>query len=348
MNPLLFRQPPPFEYKALDFFSDHRHLRTNASDFLHVDDLHEWINNTLVLISTLPMIVLIRVRKHSFTHGFRDYPRFRLCTFTSFAGSILTLNRPCNLLDRSTSKVNSIQLNKYIKNFLLNHTNILFRFDFAPRTILPDDCFNIFTGFYMEGYPEVDGNFEDTLIYKHLAHVFNSDDDELNKFLDFIADILQNPSRVTNTSYMISGVSGSGKSLIGQWLSQVIGEEHAISIHDFRGYRRFNPNRTFKLLKIFENMPDYITPSQFSQIKKEIGSNTEIVRHKQWSDTINSFTRFLLFTTAKTNPSDKFSFHRIPDTRNQRDNFTDLWAEIRDSIALKLAFDFLMSRELLH
>lgn len=133
--------------------------------------------------------------------------------------------------------------------------------DFMPYTDV-NPCskrvFNTFTEFpNMKRNPNPDIDFEKSLTYNLItSDLCSGNNGEYNHFLDFLADIIQDPCNVKgNAHYFGSEKQGVGKGIMAKFLTLLFGNEWVISIGNPDRYLgQFNSLYSYKLLKIFEEL----------------------------------------------------------------------------------------------
>ena len=117
-----------------------------------------------------------------------------------------------------------------------------------------NDKFNMFPGFQMEREPQNNINFEDLNIFAMLRDdFFDGNKEELNHFLDHIADIIQDPLHVKPNAHFFYSKQGCGKGLFARFMSLMLGSDNVATIGNSQDYfnNKFNGTTCFKLLKIF-------------------------------------------------------------------------------------------------
>lgn len=93
---------------------------------------------------------------------------------------------------------------------------------------LPKDVYNKWTGFPIENEP-LDESVNITRLLYHIVVVANFNYATYNWFLDWMASIIQNPSRKTEVCPVLIGSQGCGKSTLAErYLSNMIGDEKTL------------------------------------------------------------------------------------------------------------------------
>ena len=220
-----------------------------------------------------------------------------------------------------------------------------------------EDTFNLFTKFPFENEKiKQQINFEDSLLCKHLREdFFNSDEKELNHFLDHIADTIQDPARIKGTSHLFYSPQGCGKGLLFKFMSKILGISNVISIINTDTYfdKNFNSDIGNKLLKVFEEVSEKGSAfKNHNRLKGEQTSETERIEPKGIDPYYNRHcARFWYFTNNENslyieNDDRRHTLHRISAKhQNNYDYFKPIWEEIKDVEFLKNAFEYFATRE---
>ena len=234
--------------------------------------------------------------------------------------------------------------------------------DFYPllqrKEKLPlEDTFNLFTQFPFEDREIKENiNFEDSLLCKHLREdFFNNDENELNHFLDHIADIIQDPARIKGTSHLFYSPQGCGKGLLFKFMGKILGISNVISIINTDTYfdKNFNSDVGNKLLKVFEEVSEKGSAfKNHNRLKGEQTSETERIEPKGIDPYYNRHcARFWYFTNNENslyieNDDRRHTLHRISAKhQNNYDYFKPIWDEIKDEEFLKNAFEYFAIRK---
>jgi hypothetical protein len=234
--------------------------------------------------------------------------------------------------------------------------------DFYPllqrKEKLPlEDTFNLFTQFPFEDREIKENiNFEDSLLCKHLREdFFNNDENELNHFLDHIADIIQDPARIKGTSHLFYSPQGCGKGLLFKFMGKILGISNVISIINTDTYfdKNFNSDVGNKLLKVFEEVSEKGSAfKNHNRLKGEQTSETERIEPKGIDPYYNRHcARFWYFTNNENslyieNDDRRHTLHRISAKhQNNYDYFKPIWDEIKDEEFLKNAFEYFATRK---
>jgi hypothetical protein len=126
-------------------------------------------------------------------------------------------------------------------------------FRYSPNNIgLRSDHLNLWTG-WGDVIP-VEGDC--SIVVEHILNVVaDGDQAKCDFFLDWVADILQNPTRKPGVAPVLRGGQGSGKSVVPAIVRTVIGPKNVLTVNDKeRMLSRFNSAVMNKILLVGEEM----------------------------------------------------------------------------------------------
>jgi len=237
--------------------------------------------------------------------------------------------------------------------------------DFVPflekKGIPQMKAYNIFGGFPMEkinpnDYKDYnDIKFEGSSFYKHIRDEWmNGNEGEFNHFLDFIADIIQDPVTIKTVSHMIYTRQGNGKGALAEFLSKLIGRDYVISFVNTEAYfGKFNATSSNKLVKIFEEVSDKGAAfKNHDRLKGEQAMIYERIEPKGYDAyELRHCARFIYFTNNENAlyveaDCRRFTCHKSNNKHaDDKVYFRPIWEEIRNWKYIKNAFDFFAKRE---
>lgn len=232
--------------------------------------------------------------------------------------------------------------------------------DFLPflkskNTIQPGSrVFNMFTGFPLDDHKSNNINFEETNVFKHIRDQMCSTEQEFNHFMDWIADLIQKPYRTNGCSHLFFGQQGNGKSMLGDFISNLIGVNHCLNYSNIQAYfKGFNHEQSNKLLFILNEIADKgETFHNHDTLKADITKNSLRVEPKGIDAyQIRFSSRYMLFTNNENavyvETSDRrYTLHKVSSEKsNDRVYFAPIFKEISDLKVLKAAFDYFASRK---
>lgn len=219
------------------------------------------------------------------------------------------------------------------------------------------ECKNIFTGFPLEKVKQtIEINFEESALFRHMRDEFcNGNIDELNHWLDFLADILQDPLHIKGTGHLFYSAQGMGKSAMAHWLSSLVGGEHFISFEKTDVYfsKDFNTDQANKLIKVFEEVSDKGAAfANHDRLKGDMTKTKERIEPKGIDPyQINHVARMVFNTNNDSalrveNSDRRLTLHRANNRyANNLDYFAPIWDEVRDVQFCKASFEYLAERK---
>lgn len=221
----------------------------------------------------------------------------------------------------------------------------------------PKNVFNMFTGFPFDNLGiEYKGlKFENTKLYTHLKNDFFSSEGELNHFLDCFADMIQDPQKIKGISHVFYSKPGCGKGLLYKFATRMLGSANCISIDNPTIYfnSNFNSNRSYKILKCFEEVEEKGQCFRNNdRLKAEQTKDTERIEPKGMDPFhVLHCARYWYFTNNEKSlyiegGDRRHTMHKIKPTHaNNLEYFAPLWDEINDPRFLQCAFDFFATRK---
>lgn len=253
--------------------------------------------------------------------------------------------------------------NKNSKSSIDSYNKVEF-YPYLKRKGIPNmhGVFNLFPGFPLEDEMIYDHKlrFEDSHFYKHLKqYVTNNDAGELKHLLDTWADGIQKPYIVRANAHIFYGPQGSGKSLIGIFLTNLFGRNNSVTfINLSKAFDKFNGIGVHKLVKIFEELGD--KNGKFNKqaadngdfLKGMITALFEMVEDKGIDayQTIHC-ARYVFFTNHEANLNietgcRRYTMHSVSGEKAKNNKyFAPIWKEINNPAFMKCAFEYFANRE---
>jgi hypothetical protein len=150
--------------------------------------------------------------------------------------------------------------------------------------------FNTFTGF---AYKPIE-HARSELFIEHVHHLLNKDD--ASYFLSWLAHIIQYPAQKPGTFILLKGASGTGKSVLGELICALLGEQNSVQISPQILHGSFNAVLSSKLFVFIDEF--YMVHNQSKRMKDEFKSllttNELVINQKHEPYRIEpSFHRFL-------------------------------------------------------
>jgi len=178
-------------------------------------------------------------------------------------------------------------LGKYVKEHLYKKSRLHTKIGqcHVPYLRTPPDVgnnINIFCGFpILREKLTAEHPFEKSLIFIHWRDFFFREGGELRHFLNYVADMVQNPGRKpTNGVHIFFSVeAGNGKSWIYTFLCRLLGTKNVKQIEDVDKYvnNTFNAEYTGKIVKFFEEIPKQTstTDKKWNKLKSQFEAKRE-------------------------------------------------------------------------
>jgi hypothetical protein len=211
---------------------------------------------------------------------------------------------------------------------------------------------NLFTGFPIESVRlnEETPKYLGSAIHSHLLKVIcHGDQKEYEHLEGTIADMIQQPYRISNVAHIFYGGQGSGKSALLQFMRQLIGCAHVMEFNDINTYmRNFNDDHTCAILKIFEEVGD--KGEQFvnnGKLKAEITKTMIRIEIKNAAIIhMRNCARLWFISNHRNNlhidhDDRRFTHHEvINDNADDHSYFDPIWASLKDEQFIRACFEY--------
>lgn len=245
--------------------------------------------------------------------------------------------------NRTMVHKNSIDFFPYLKRKYPNGFNL-------------GDTFNVFTGFPLDDCIwDKPQTFEQSKFYAHLRdEMFPGDPGELNHFLDFVADMVQQPAQLRPVAHLFYSEQGVGKGMVAAWITSLLGRDHVIEFKNASTYfQKFNNDRMNKILNVFEELSERGECfSQHNQLKADMTSETIRIEFKGGAITHMRNSARYLFNSNNENTLNvehdnrRMTMHRCSNKRaNDRPYFVELWGEIQNKEFATMSFNYMADRK---
>ena len=351
-----------YEYPRLEYFADFRTLVKKQT--VYAEWVEEWINNSFQIIENNGKMYYLTRNKKVELFADKTTETRDVWKPTRPEDIEKSLKVKCNVInmlqDFEFSKKYKLMTPKEKKE--LDHTReeitqLTHPYLKAKGEPALFDSFNLFTGFPLENIEcsTITQDFTNSKFYNHLKTDFFDCKDELNHFLDHIADVIQDPAQIKGTSHLFYSAQGCGKGLLYKFMCKMLGIANTISIINTDTYfdKNFNADVSNKLLKVFEEVSEKGSAfKNHNRLKGEQTSEIERLEPKGIDPYTNRHcARFWYFTNNENslyieNDDRRHTLHRVKKTHaNNYDYFKPIWDEIKNETFLKSAFDFFASRE---
>lgn len=193
----------------------------------------------------------------------------------------------------------------YIKDWITDPQIKTYRkLDFLPYPLVADaDVYNTFSGFAVNDITGV-SYCEESIkpILKHISYLVNHNEDSINYFINWLANLFQYPARPTYTAIIIKSKEGVGKNILFNFIKSILGAEYCISTADPEKdcFGQFNNLLINKLLINMNETKQEDTAKYIELIKSYITEDKIQVKLKgRDSITINNFMRWIFYTNRE-------------------------------------------------
>jgi hypothetical protein len=237
------------------------------------------------------------------------------------------------------------------------------------------DTFNLFGGFplqreieKMEEQREDDeeggqndvllcgGLFEKSKIYEHLRDkIHNRSEEDFQYTLNWIAHMIQKPAERPGTNIVIHSPQGGGKDLLGQFITILVGQYHALKYGNVRDWlQKHNIEQQGKLFMVLNEISDR---GEAFKNHNEIKGKTDEKRQRFEPKGLevfylNNYARYIFFSNNLNalfiENSDR-RYHMVKHSGekcNDWDYFAPMWEEIKDKNFLLSAFAYFSKRDI--
>jgi len=240
----------------------------------------------------------------------------------------------------------------------LKHYNKLDYIPYLQRkgNSVDEYTFNMFDRYTYDSNKSCNTNiFTNSNLFKLLKeNFFNNDMKGFTYFLDYIADILQDPTNLSGTAFVFYSTQGCGKGTLAKFLRKLFDEKNISIINNVDLYfeSRFNSDTSSKLIKIFEELGECGSAfKHHNRLKAEITSETNRVENKGFEayNTINC-ARYIFFGNYKggtrvPHNDRRYNLWYINDKRaNDLDFFSQIYKDIGNDFYMRSAFEYFAKR----
>jgi len=255
-------------------------------------------------------------------------------------------------------------LDKYVKMLKANRKIPVYNtIDFVPylKRDHPTgfdlgNTFNVFTGFPLDGVAwNGVQTFEQSRIYTHLRdEMFPGNPGELEHFLDFVSDMIQQPAKLRPVAHVFFTEQGCGKGLIVEWIKSMLGQEHVIVFNSTTNYfQKFNVDRMNKILNVLEELSERGECfSQHNQLKADMTSPTNRIEWKGGAIVhMRNFSRYIFNSNNENTLNVEHDDRRLTMHRgssrmaNNEAYFGPLWKDVRSREFAVMSFNYMADRK---
>lgn len=234
-------------------------------------------------------------------------------------------------------------------------------FDYVPYIQrlgykLDSHTFNMFDRYTYDNDKPCNPNvFTNSNLFRLLKeNFFNNDMKGFEYFLDYIADILQDPTNLSGTAFVFYSEQGCGKGTLAKFLRKLFDDKNIAVINNVDLYfeSRFNSDTSSKVIKIFEELGECGSAfKHHNRLKAEITSDTNRVENKGFEayNTINC-ARYIFFGnyeggTRVPNNDRRYNLWYINNRRaNDLKFFQQIHKDIDNDFYMRSAFEYFAKR----
>ena len=222
----------------------------------------------------------------------------------------------------------------------------------------PENIFNLFNGFRSSKLNASGGEESlDSILY-HVRVLMNYNEECVEYFLDWLADILQNPSRINGKAVIINGQHGCGKDMFLGWFGEkIVGMDYTFRTAkpDRDLFDTFNMARMNKMFIHIEEANRFVMDNMNAEVFKNMITDPYCsIRMMRTDNTqnIRNFNRFALSTNNKdpipiaTTERRYFAVKASSKYCNDMDYFKRLSSAMNNEGVQSAFYKFLMDRDL--
>jgi len=239
----------------------------------------------------------------------------------------------------------------FIKKWLCDPTRReYYRVDFLPKLNTPPQTYNLFHGFAV---PAVEGDcspFHDVLWY-----VSGKNQEVFDYIENWVAWVIQTPSKKAGTCIIVKGKKGVGKDTYFDAVGRIIGDRHYLTTAkpEVEVFGRFNSQLSQLLFLKFEEANFETNRDNEDQLKKLITSEKESIEHKGHDPIRTTSCVNMVMTTNKHIPipmSDDERRFMMVEASDEKKGDVEYWNRIhralRDPAVLGAYHHYLLHRDI--
>ena len=195
---------------------------------------------------------------------------------------------------------------------------------------------------------DVDGSTDITPFLQHILHLTNYDEAGANYFVEWLAQMFQYPGVKIPVCIIIISDQGSGKSLLSEFISSLMGRYYYKTTDPGKIFGNFNSSLSNNLLTVFEEMKFRDIREYSDKFKDAISSDISDLRLLyQENRTVKNYSRYLGFSNNDSPISIEMSDRRFVVFKSASpkgvDYYNTLAKFLLSDVGRKGVFDYLMS-----
>ena len=217
-----------------------------------------------------------------------------------------------------------------------------------PQKCLPSE-FNDWWGWGGEHELRgVEGATDISPFLQHILHLTNYDEAGANYFVEWLAQMFQYPGVKIPVCIIIISDQGSGKSLLSEFISSLMGRYYYKTTDPGKIFGNFNSSLSNNLLTVFEEMKFRDIREYSDKFKDAISSDISDLRLLyQENRTVKNYSRYLGFSNNDSPISIEMSDRRFVVFKSASpkgvDYYNSLSKFLLSDVGRKGVFDYLMS-----
>jgi len=227
--------------------------------------------------------------------------------------------------------------------------------DFKPCQETPEDIYNLFNGFEVCKKELKDVDVKTTKVYEHLFNICGREEASLEYVLNCLANIVQQPYKLTKTSLIFRSVQGCGKDTFFNWFGEkILGKQYYMNDSKTELiFGRFNSMISKKLLVVINEVNQHDTHKIIDNIKDAITKETNKIEIKGKEPRDEQNNIFYVYLTNSENPlpieqTDRrfVAMECNKEVARNQDYFNALYDELDSGKVDKAFYEFLLKRNL--
>jgi hypothetical protein len=253
---------------------------------------------------------------------------------------------------KKTSKSTSTEDKPFINAWLKDESiRTYIKAEFMPTSNAPPTIYNTFINYKATKKEYIDVDITKSLIYAHLLHLCNNDNDVFTYVVNWLANIIQHPHH-DRTSLIFKSREGSGKDTFFNWFgNSILGSEYYANETSLDlVFGRFNSIIDNKVLMILNEVSFEATQPYMEKLKGSITRLENSIEYKKQTPFTQRNNVSYVLLTNNDNPI-KISSH---DRRfcgiecdnsicNNREYFTALLKEMKEGTYDRAFYDYLLN-----
>ena len=176
--------------------------------------------------------------------------------------------------------------------------------DFRPKQIIPDYIYNIFKSYEAENKINNNIDITKTKLWTHLYNICGCEQPVMDFVLKCLANIIQQPYRLTKVCLLFKSKEGSGKDSFFNWFGQkIIGSKYYLNDSNIDLiFGKFNNSLENKVLVVINETEHNDTMKTMGKIKDAITKPTNKIEYKGVNVFEQQNNAFYIMLSNNNNP----------------------------------------------